>query len=59
MKKTFAVLAVLLIAVSVFASGSKESADSNVIKVGAISMLTTSSTFRIWRAQMQSAATSL
>ena len=35
MKKTFAVLAVLLIAVSVFASGSKESADSNVIKVGA------------------------
>ena len=35
MKKTFAVLAVLLIAVSVFASGSKESADSNVLRVGA------------------------
>ena len=35
MKKTFAVLAVLLIAASVFASGSNESADSNVLKVGA------------------------
>ena len=35
MKKTFAVIAVILIAASVFASGSKESAESNVLKVGA------------------------
>ncbi len=35
MKKTFAVLAVLILAASVFAFGSKESADSNVLKVGA------------------------